>query len=500
MRVILPIGIICCTLLWILSACNKEERFTTSPANKLEFSVDTLRFDTVFTELGSATRFFKVYNRHKESIRISRIWLAGNTQSRFNLNVDGLPGNDHRDVVIYPEDSIYVFCEVTIDPDQPLSVSPFFVYDSVMFETNGNVQSVTLEAWGQNANYIPSRWHKDSIVLFSCNGGEVVWDDPRPYVVYGIVGFENCTLTLPPGCRVHVHGGISRAVIDMQTVIYNSGRLYFGNNARLRSMGTVEQPVIIQGDRLEPEFLDEPGQWTGIIFAAGSKGNVIENTTIRNSLFGIYADSASQLSLRNVAIYNTSGPGIFALHANLTAENCLFFNNGNYCVQIGYGGTYRFTYCTLANYGSSAPALGFGNGICDDPLCSTPPRLYPLDIRLLNCIVAGSKRDEIAISDFTGGQNPAFLQYDFSHCIVKVNDLLDPNVGFPDFFDHCDPCIVAKNQDPLFVSTAEDDYHLDTLAIAEGKAMPVPTIFIDLEGTPRDATAPDIGCFEYKPR
>ncbi|GIV31235.1 MAG: hypothetical protein KatS3mg029_0586 [Saprospiraceae bacterium] len=348
----------CLALVWVLSACNKEDRFTTSPASKLAFSVDTLRFDTVFTELGSATRFFRVYNRHKESIRIARIWLAGNPQSRFNLNVDGVPGNSHENVVIYPQDSIYVFCEVTIDPDQPLSVSPFFVYDSVMFETNGNVQSVTLEAWGQNANYIPSRWHKDSIVLYTCNGGEVVWDDPRPYVVYGIVGFENCTLTLPPGCRVHVHGGVSRTTIDMQTVIYNSGRLYFGQNARLRSLGTVEQPVIIQGDRLETEFLDEPGQWTGIIFGPGSKGNVLEHTTIRNSLFGIYADSASELTLRNAAIYNTSGPGLFALRANATAENCLFFNNGNYCVQIGYGGTYRFTYCTLANYGTPAPASG----------------------------------------------------------------------------------------------------------------------------------------------
>ena len=483
----------------LLTACNKEERFTTSGSSKLEFSTDTLRFDTVFTELGSATRFFRVYNPHKESIKISRIALAGNNQSKFNLNVDGVPGNVHQDVVIYPEDSIYVFCEVTINPDNPLSVSPFFVYDSVIFETNGNTQAVTLEAFGQNANYIPSRWHKDSIVQYSCNGGEVIWDDPKPYVIYGIVAFDDCTLTLPAGCRVHVHGGLSRTEIDMQTVIYNSGRLYFGANGKLNVQGSLDNPVIIQGDRLEPEFQDEPGQWTGIIFSAGSKGNHIQYTEIKNSLFGIYVDSAAELTLQNVKLYNTSGPGLFALHAEVNADNCLFFNNGSYCVQIGYGGTYRFNYCTLANFGTPAPALGFGNGICDDPLCETPPRIFPLDIRLVNSIVYGSKRDEIAISDFTGGQNPFSLNYSFQHCIVRVDDLLDPNVGFPDFFDNCDPCINATPQDALFANSPEDDYHLDTLSVAEGQAIPIPTIPTDLDGINRDTETPDVGCYEYRP-
>ncbi|GIV31236.1 MAG: hypothetical protein KatS3mg029_0587 [Saprospiraceae bacterium] len=92
------------------------------------------------------------------------------------------------------------------------------------------------------------------------------------------------------------------------------------------------------------------------------------------------------------------------------------------------------------------------------------------------------------------------MQYGFSHCIVRVDDLLDPDTGFPDFFDHCDPCIVPTNQDALFVSSAQDDYHLDTLSIAEGKALPIPAIPIDLEGTARDPVAPDIGCYEYKPR
>jgi len=165
---------------------------------------------------------------------------------------------------------------------------------------------------------------------------------------------------------------------------------------------------------------------------------------------------------------------------------------------LGYGGNYDFTYCTFANYGTDASALSFGNGICDDAFCSTPPRIFPISAYFTNCIVFGSRRDEISITDFTAGQNPTFLDYSFFHCIVRVQDLLDPMKGFPDFFDHCAPCINATSQAVIFENPGEDDYHLDTLSIAEEMAIPIPSFLVDLEGTTRDPVKPDIGCFEYK--
>lgn len=486
--------------LFFLTACNKEEKFTTNGGDKLEFSLDTLHFDTVFTELGSDTRYFRVYNPHGKSIRISKISLAGNQQSKFNLNVDGIPGDEHEDVVIYPKDSIYVFVEVKINPDDPLSVSPYFVYDSIRFETNGNVQHVTLEAWGQNANYIPNRWSKDSISVYSCNGGEVIWDDPKPYVIYGIVAFDNCTLTIPAGARIHVHGGLSRTIdpTNNEQIIYNSGRLFFLGNGKLNVKGTAENPVIFEGDRLEEDFVDADGQWTGIILGAGTSGHLIEHATIKNSLFGVYVDSSAELTIKNTQIYNTSGVGLFALHATVTADNCLFYNNGTNSVQLGYGGTYYFTYCTLANFGTDASALSMGNGICDDPLCAeAPPRTNPLDAYFTNCIIFGSKRDEISIADFEPG-NSFYLNYELDHCIVRVDELLDPETGFPDFFDHCNACLTPSTQDALFVDTGEDNYQLDTLSVAEQMAVPVPGISIDLIGKERDPVKPDIGCYEYQ--
>ncbi|MEY4594407.1 MAG: hypothetical protein RIQ47_817, partial [Bacteroidota bacterium] len=55
-----------------LFSCKKED-FTDDPSAKLEFSTDTVMFDTVFTTVGSATEVFIVYNRQNQPIRISSI-------------------------------------------------------------------------------------------------------------------------------------------------------------------------------------------------------------------------------------------------------------------------------------------------------------------------------------------------------------------------------------------------------------------------------------------
>jgi hypothetical protein len=52
---------LCVAALFSLFSCQQPDEITTSSDARLEFELDTLRFDTVFTELGSATRYFKVY-------------------------------------------------------------------------------------------------------------------------------------------------------------------------------------------------------------------------------------------------------------------------------------------------------------------------------------------------------------------------------------------------------------------------------------------------------
>src|SRR5688572_13446487 len=79
-------------LLWVItlvsSSCRKDELLTDSSA-KLEFSTDSVLFDTVFHFAGSTTKVFRIYNRHDRTMNISRAYLAGGTGSAFKLNIDG---------------------------------------------------------------------------------------------------------------------------------------------------------------------------------------------------------------------------------------------------------------------------------------------------------------------------------------------------------------------------------------------------------------------------
>ena len=111
-------------------------------------SSDTLAFDTVLTDVGTATRQFVVYNRHKKQINISSISLSDNNGRRFYLNVDGMKGEVFHDVAIRGEDSIFVFVESKLDATG--QDAPLLAEDCINFVTNGVTQKVVLRAWGQD--------------------------------------------------------------------------------------------------------------------------------------------------------------------------------------------------------------------------------------------------------------------------------------------------------------------------------------------------------------
>ncbi|NJK83352.1 MAG: hypothetical protein HC912_05560 [Saprospiraceae bacterium] len=256
-------------LLW---ACNKEEILLTENI-QLTFSTDTLRFDTVFTELGSATRILKVYNNENQRIRLDRIAIESGSGISFRMNVDGISGKEVLNVEIAANDSLYIFAEVTVNPDQDISVSPFVGEGRIIFETKDNRQEVMLEAWGQNANYLPNRFARGTFSVVS----DFTMNDPKPYVIYGGLFVERGTLTIPAGARVHVHGGLARS----ENTIYNDGFIWVLGTGRIKIEGTLENPVIIQGNRLEKEFEAQSGQWTGIFIDKNSKGNTINFATIK---------------------------------------------------------------------------------------------------------------------------------------------------------------------------------------------------------------------------
>lgn len=475
-------------------SCDKNDNFITTGPVQLEISLDTLRFDTVFTELGSATRLFKIYNRENRPVKISKIYIEKGEDSQFRINVDGVPGNEAEDVTVWANDSIYVFGEVTVDPDQPLSVSPFVIEDRVIIETGDTQLDVLLEAWGQNANYFPSRFNKGVPVVLSCDNGTITWDDEKPYVIYGEILIDSCLLVIPGGARIYVHGGIARNDVFG---VFNDGFLYTLQNGSLHVLGTETDSVVIQGDRLEEPFLDDSGQWQGIILGKGSKNNRIEYATIRNAIFGVYVDSTAELQIKNTEIYNTNSSGLIGFHSTISGQNCLVYNNSTTSVQLIQGGDYDFTHCTFASYGVDASALSMSNFFCYDNIFECQIRAdYRLNASFVNSIIFGSRRDEIQLADIYGGTAPDQFNVQFQNCIVRVDDLLDPEGLYTDFLeDECDPCINATRDDLLFIDPNEDNYLLDSLSIAIGQAIVLPGFEKDLAGNLRD-DMPDIGCYE----
>lgn len=467
-----------------------DERYTTDPEDQPRLSTDTLGFDTVLTSISTVTRFFKIYNPHDAFLRLDEVSLSGEGSRFFRINVDGRPGPSVRDISVPPNDSIYIFVEATIDPDQPESVSPFIIEAQARIRVQSTEQSVLLLAYGQNANYIPGPDQPNRISYLSCELGTETWDDPRPYVLYGTLLIDSCTLVLPSGTRLYVHGGIANNPIG----IYQDGLIYTLPHGRLETRGTLDKPVVIRDDRIEPDYI---GTWAGLRFGPGSGPHRLSYTDISQGLVGIYADSGSVMTIDHSRIFNTGGPGVLARHADAEITNCLFYGNDRQSVALTYGGHYIVDHCTMANFGNTTEALLLNNFYCTDPLCTEGARLNGLQAAVRNSILVGSSTDECWIVDATP-EDPTQLQLDLRYNLVVVDDLLDPS-RYPDFLtDLCLDCFLWGTRDPLFLDLPKDDYHLDSLSVARGKGVALPGVTDDLDGRPRHPVNPDLGCYEYE--
>ena len=148
MKLSLWIAVALIAITGMMSSCI-EDGFTTLSSDVLAFNKDTVAFDTVITMQGTATKQMVVYNRSKKQINISSIKVAGlSSKGHFHLNVDGIRGDEFKNVEIRGNDSIYIFIEAYIDELE--ENEPTLLEDSLKFVTNGVSQSVLLTAWGQD--------------------------------------------------------------------------------------------------------------------------------------------------------------------------------------------------------------------------------------------------------------------------------------------------------------------------------------------------------------
>lgn len=432
----------------------------------LEFSVDTLVFDTVFTTVGSTTKQFKIYNKEKKTVQIDQIELMGGENSPFRMNVDGNIGTTLSNIRIEGKDSLFVFVEVTLDINS--QSLPMIVEDSIRFRTNGKDQYVKLAVWGQDMYFHYSNFQQE---IFDFNEG--IWPNDKPHVIYGAAIVDSAkTLTIQAGTQVHLH----------------KNSVFYVYKSTLNIIGIPGNEVVFQGDRLEQDYQDVAGQYYGIYFQE-ARPSTIDYAILKNGTSGVhlFSDNPSNpgytLTMTNTIIQNQARYGVFIYSgAKVKAENCIISKNGTHALLVLEGGDFNFNHCDLLGYGSSQnPAVGISNYFTNYQTATTNVGSINEGI-LYNCVLSGNLTTELAIDTIQlSGVN---LNFDFKNCLIK-SEIEQTDAFYQSIY---------WNNDPMFTDPATYDFSFLPSSTLNGNGFAT-SVVTDIFGNLRN-NPPDIGAIE----
>ncbi|WP_299012267.1 hypothetical protein [uncultured Polaribacter sp.] len=492
---------IVCLGLIAMSSCRKDFS-TTFSSGSLEFSRDTVFLDTIFTNIGSATYNLKVYNRSNNAITIPTIALEKGNASRYRLNVDGIPGKDFSEIDILAKDSLFIFVETTVDV---AAANTLLYTDRILFDSGDQQQSVDLVTLVEDANFIfpgrdPISMKIDSLTLGGIpttiqgrflDDTELTFSNNKPTVIYGYAAVPaNKTLTINAGARIHFHD--------------NSG-LIIDSKASLRVNGTLSEKVIFEGDRLENNFNNVPGQWGAIWMRAGSLENEIKHAQIKNGVIGILVDSIGSittptLKLENTEIYNHANFGILARETNIEAHNVVVGAAGQASLAATIGGTYNFTHSTFANFWNNGirplPAVLVNNFfVFNDENGQEITETRDLKAaNFTNCIFDGNNNIEFLVDRVDDGK--AF-NYTIENCMIQFNDTNDSfsDVFEVDFANNPNYSNIVLNGFANFKNPQNNEFIIgeESDAINRAKSSLFPFDILGIDRT----TNPDIGAYQH---
>lgn len=468
----------------VFGAC-QQDRVSSDPSLQLSFSHDTVCFDTVFTEMGSSTRKIMVYNPNKNALNIEQVSMQNGVY--FHINLDGENNRDMlRDITVRGGDSLFLFVRAYIDPQS--EDSPVFIEDKIAFKVNGNIQEVTLQAYGQNVERIQG---KNGLKIYQ----DLTLSNKKPYVIYDTVAVAG-DLTIEKGTTIYMHEG---ALIHV-----------YGN---MTALGTKEQPIIFRGDRTDMLYDSVPyrmasGQWDGLYLLHDGESApptyTMNYVDILSGSVGLYAyseskDKCPQMTLNNSRIHNHSVYGLILQNIDAKVANCEISNCASYCVYLA-GGTHEFTHNTIAAYyGYPYTTLNIHNNIIPEDVAAVyinnlSKNMAKTISSFKNCIITGGRANNVVVAtplpdNYEGKFVGNYLRADslagaFAHNNVYACD---------------SDTMVFKNIYYLYKKYHYYDFRLDSLSPARGiadsiSAIPYPT---DRSGYGRKQR-PDAGCYEYR--
>jgi hypothetical protein len=449
-----------------VTACRKP--FSFSETGELSFSTDSVKFDTIFTTLPSPTRRLVFRNQSNNHLKISSIELASGAASDFQLIINGDATNTLRDFELAKGDSAYIF----VSFKSP--VRDAYAADRILFKTKDKVQSVVVSAYVRDAYFLAD-------TFIAC---DTTFTSDKAIVVDGPLFVpEGCTLTMQPGTHLYF---TSRKGADFNPASY------LIVSGTLKIQGTFENPVILQGNRLDPDYAERGGQWFGVYLTRYAQNCEIRHAQIKNAVFGVRTDSISissapklrliQTEIRNMEYYGIWMVGFAAPVSTaqvISAENVLVANCAKQALRVNGGGQAEFKHCTFAsfnfNFNRKEPLVflnNFGQTFA-----------YPLDVKFSNSVIYGQQESELLFED--AGIPQAFSVW-FDHCLLKHNDVVP---GEQNIF----------NEDPLFLDPRLYDFRPASGSPLIDKGMNL-GIFVDLNNNPRPVgNGYDIGSYEFNP-
>lgn len=459
----------------------REEQLSTDPSLSLTFSKDTVSFDTVFTSVGTSTLRLMVYNRNANALSISRIWLDNNKV--FQVNVDGENNLSLlSDIRLNGGDSLFVFIKVKIDPLD--TNNPVLIEDNLRFAVNEKTQTVHLEACGQDVHLIKTNARKTA-------RKHLTFKADKPYLIYDTIEV-NDKLQFDAGARLYFH---DKAAL----IAYCS----------VEALGTLEKPVVLQGDRVDNLFENVPyayvaGMWSGFycfdLEGSAKKKYRFEYIDIRSANVGLYcaSDKTSilpSLALLNSRIHNHAVYGLVLQNINGSIINTEISNAAAYCAYLA-GGKQTFIHSTIASYFNSTDvriqstpredvAAVFINNLSKESV--------PTHTSFRNCIVDGVRANNLLVATPFEQYYPDTIAGNF----LKADTLHIPHAYENTYWQ--------KNDSSVFVNTYYKyqqynyyDFRLAEHSPAKGVADPKIAAQYDTDrnGKPRNIAKPDPGCYQ----
>ena len=468
----------------MLAGCS-EYRVSEDPTLRLSFSCDTLSFDSVFTEQGSATMQLMVYNRNASALMIDRVWMEDG--EAFRVNIDGESDFSRlKTLQINGGDSMFVFVRVT-DFGRMEDDGAIRIEDKLHFHlTNSVTQEVLIEAYAQNATRIGKAGQGKTFVK------DYTFTSVRPYIIFDTLVIDGL-LKIEAGARLFMHQG---------ACIYAQGDV--------NAAGTCENPIIIRGDRLDNLFDSVPylyagGGWNGIFLVSEKSRNYVLNyVDILSGNVGLYCASSCtselpQLRMDGCRIHNHTTYGLVLNHIDALVTNTEISNCAYYCVYCN-GGKHDFIHSTIASY------FGYTNiriqseikeetaAVYIDNLAKIPPQT---NTSFYNSIITGYLPNQLVVATPFDRYYPGTFIGNY----LKTDTLAIPHAGNNVYWQKTDTSKVFVNDFYKYKEYVYYDFRLDSLSPAIGigdsiQALPYPT---DRNGVSRAFLRPDAGCYQHLP-